>query len=70
MALKRPIVIEGKWIFRTMKVITLEAEDVMVKLRKRPKLVRHKIFKKANMLRFEEIKVESCGSTSYSWMQG
>jgi len=48
---------------------TSAAEEVMVKLPKTPKVVGHKILKKAEDLpRFEEVKMEACGTTPCSSM--
>jgi len=61
--------LEASEFFRRTKMTTSAAEEVMVKLPKTPKVVGHKILKKAEDLpRFEEVKMEACGTTPCSSM--
>lgn len=64
---KRSRVVGGNRPSWLWKLITLGPKEVMVKLvklRKRPKIVRHKIFKKAeDVMKFIGINGESCGTT-------
>ena len=50
---------------------TQEVIVKLVELPKIPQVVGHKFFKKVeDIMRFGEVKVEYCGTTVYSWMQG